>query len=42
MEFQPPHGGVIVDRFLFIPDKYLERGGKLLLYFSLHVLTGLL
>ena len=33
IEFQPRYGGAIVDRFLSIPEKYLERGGKLLLLF---------
>ncbi|XP_022796391.1 E3 ubiquitin-protein ligase rnf213-alpha-like isoform X1 [Stylophora pistillata] len=26
IEFQPSNGGVIVDRFLYVPDKYLKRG----------------
>ena len=30
-EFRPRHYGGIVNRFLFIPDKYLKPGGKLFL-----------
>ena len=33
IEFKSRYGGAIVDRFLSIPEKYLERGGKLLLLF---------
>ena len=42
IEFKSRYDGTIVDRFLSIPDKYLKHGGKLLLYFALYVLTGLL
>lgn len=36
VEFKPYHGA-IVDRFLFIPDKYLTPGGKLLFCFLVFV-----
>lgn len=38
IEFQR-YRGSIVDRFLYIPDKYLTPGGKFLTFFSIGVVS---
>lgn len=34
VEFQPRFRGDIIDRFLYIPSKYLKQGGEILAQFS--------